>query len=481
MHPHRQLFIVAVLTLGVMARAATYRSPLFDFHAWRQADTAAIARNFVEERFNPLYPQVDFRGGRAEGYVETGLELYAFVVATLARVVGFSPVIGRLVNVVLFPLTALLLYRFVRLRYGDAEGLVALFIYSLGLPLTMFMDRAFMNEALLALLSVLCLWSAQKYCERPGSRHLVTLLFGCATIAVVKPTYLIVAAPVAALFVERFGRAGWLRPELWLVGAVTVICGALWFWHAHRLHEMTGLSFGLDNKFMSGESLTWADYPRILGRRLLKDILGPVGVLFAPIGLVVAVRLKKRAELWGVLAFALYLLVVAAGNFHHNYYQLPIVPIGTVLTSVGIMAAVRRVSSRYAWTPEKRLAACAAILWVAAASTFARNVSAHNWYEIDHAKRRLCEDLQPRLLPTDRVVFVNESNPDVLFCLGRKGWLLGTPAVTVEDLRKLSEEGGSVVVTRRPDPLSARLDQAAQPLLETPDFVVHRWPSAAVR
>ena len=67
--------MLAIITLGLMARALTYRSPLFDFHSWRQSDTAAVARNFLQERFNPLYPQIDQRGGRREGYVETGLEL----------------------------------------------------------------------------------------------------------------------------------------------------------------------------------------------------------------------------------------------------------------------------------------------------------------------------------------------------------------------------------------------------------------------
>jgi hypothetical protein len=35
---------------GFCARAATCKSPLLDHHAWRQADTASIARNFYRER-----------------------------------------------------------------------------------------------------------------------------------------------------------------------------------------------------------------------------------------------------------------------------------------------------------------------------------------------------------------------------------------------------------------------------------------------
>src|ERR1700730_9498591 len=91
-----------VLLFGFCARASTYKSPLLDHHAWRQADTASISRNFYRERFNILYPQVDERGARPVGYVETGLELFAFLVASIAKVTGFHTEIGRVLSAVLF-------------------------------------------------------------------------------------------------------------------------------------------------------------------------------------------------------------------------------------------------------------------------------------------------------------------------------------------------------------------------------------------
>lgn len=476
----RRLFIVAVLTAGLMSRAVSTHLPLFDFHSWRQADTAAMARNFLEERFNPLYPQVDFRGARAEGYVETGLEVHAFIVAGLAKVVGFSTALGRLVNVLLFPVAAVLLFRFVGLRYGEPAGMIALFIYSLGLPLTMFIDRAFMNESILTLLSILCLWSAQRYCAGRRSLHLIILVIALALIAMVKPTYLIIAAPVVGLFVERFGIRALLRRDLWLVGVVTAASGGLWFWHAHQLYEITGISFGFGNKLLGPSALNWADYPYILVRRLVKDILGPVGVVFGVIGLIAAVRARKRAEAWGLLAFAVYLVLIAAGNFHHNYYQLPIVPIGAVLASSGIVASVRALSVRRAWTRSRMIAGYAGILWIAATSTFVRNVSAHNWYELNADRLRLCEDLRPLLAETERVAFVHDPNPDVLFCLDRKGWLLNDPEITLTTIRDWTTKGGAsaVAVIRKDDPMKTELDRSAERLLETADFLAYRLSPA---
>ena len=472
----RRLFVIAVLTLGLMARVATTRLPLFDFHSWRQADTAAIARNFLEERFNPLYPQVDFRGARAEGYVETGLELHAFIVAALANIVGFSPELGRLVNALLFPLAAVLLFRFAATRYGEPAGLIAIFIYSLGLPLTVFVDRAFMNEAILTLLSIACLWSAQLYCLRLRPTHLAVLALASASIAMVKPTYLIVAAPVVGLFVERFGMKAFLHPALWLAGVVTVSSGALWFWHAHQLYEITGISFGFGNKLLGPSALNWADYPYILLRRLAKDILGPVGLLFGVLGLIAAARAGKLAELCGVVAFVAYLIVVAAGNFHHNYYQLPIVPVGTVTASVGVVTAVRTLTRRHEWTRSRTIAAYAVVLWIAAMSTFGRSVSAHNWYELNTARLRLCEDLKPLIRTTERVAFVHDPNPDVLFCLDRKGWLLNDPEITLTTIRDWTTAGNvtAVAVIARDDPMRSELEGSAERMLETPDFLAFR-------
>jgi hypothetical protein len=471
-----RLFAIAVIVLGLLGRAATIRSPLFDFHSWRQADTASIARNFVEERFNPLYPQVDHRGARPDGYVATGLELHAFVVAIVASFAGFSPALGRLVNTLLFPLAALLLFRFIRLRYGDRAAAVGLFVYALGMPLTLFIDRAFMNESMLMLLTIVCLRSAQEYCARQSRAHLVLLVLASSLIAVVKPTYLIVWGPVVGLFLERFGRRAFIRWELWLAGLTNVALGAWWFTHAHTLFGLTGISFGLTDKLFDAALLV-SDYPVKVAIRLLKDILGPVGAVFATYGLVVAIRERRYAEIFGVLAFLVYLIVVTRGNYEHNYYQLPIVPVGAALTGAGVTDAVTRIGSRRGWSTERRLNAYAAVLGIALLSTFVRSVSAHNWYEVDQGKFRLCEDLRPLLLPGERVVIANDSSPDVLFCLHRKGWLLTPEEATGDRLRGLAREGAAVFVTRKRFVEARRvLDGMAEPMLETPDFRAYRVP-----
>ena len=58
----RRWILLFVITVGFMARMATFQVPLLDHHSWRQADGATIARNFYREGLSPLRPAIDGRG-----------------------------------------------------------------------------------------------------------------------------------------------------------------------------------------------------------------------------------------------------------------------------------------------------------------------------------------------------------------------------------------------------------------------------------
>lgn len=264
------------------------------------------------------------------------------------------------------------------------------------------------------------------------------------------------------------------RWELWLGALANLALGAMWFRHAHALSGLTRLSFGLTDKLFAPEMLV-GEYPIKVGIRLLKDVLGPVGVAFGIYGFFVARRARKYAEPLGVSAFLVYLIVVTIGNLEHNYYQLPIVPIATTLAAIGITAAVNQLALACRLSDEARLNAYAIILGIALLSTFVRSVSAHNWYEVNHAGVTVCKELSAVLAPRERVVFTNYENPDILFCIDRKGWLLPEAATTENRLRELVDDGAAVFVTEKRHESTRRiLQEIAEPLAETREFAAYR-------
>src|SRR6266576_3369537 len=53
------LLLILIFMVGFTVRLYHFNGPIADWMSWRQADTAAVTRNFVKEGFTPLYPKFD--------------------------------------------------------------------------------------------------------------------------------------------------------------------------------------------------------------------------------------------------------------------------------------------------------------------------------------------------------------------------------------------------------------------------------------
>ena len=372
----RRWILLFVITVGFMARMATFQLPLLDHHSWRQADGATIARNFYREGLSPLRPTIDARGDATDGTVATGLELHALIFAAVSRVTGYSDMVGRVVSVLCFPATALLLWSFSRSRYGEDPALIAACAYSLGLPLVVYAERSVWNEPVLLLLSMASLASAESYGVSPRPLRLLALVVSLSLLGAVKPQWLIMLAPVWALWFERHGWRFLARWETWLVAVVPCATAAAFLWNMHEVAERTQLTFGAADKLFQWEDMT-GHYVFVIARRMVRDIFGPVGVAALIVGLVTLVKQGRRAEIAAVFSCLVYLVVVSHGNRRHDYYQLALVPAGMMAIPAGILAIARWARQRLpeTWTVQR---VTVTLLWMMLLSCFVRSVSFHS-------------------------------------------------------------------------------------------------------
>lgn len=119
-------------------------------------------------------------------------------------------------------------------------------------------------------------------------------------------------------------------------------------------------------------------------------------------------------------------------------------PIGVVLIAVGLSDGLRELAGL---TERRYVSAVTVALALAALSTFVRSVSAHSWYEYDPDRVELCRQLRGELAPTDLLLFVDYPNPDLLFCIDRRGWVTDENW-TADILSEAWEEGAGVLVLR---------------------------------
>src|SRR5215471_20032037 len=149
---HVDVILLVIVACGIFARLYGISEPIRGHHEWRQADTAAVARNFYEESMNILYPRVDWRGN-SPGYVESEFQIYTFLVAVSYYIFGPHEWLGSAFNITVYALSALVLFFFISRLSDEYSALLAVFFYSF-VPLTFYFTRTFQPDALMAFFSL---------------------------------------------------------------------------------------------------------------------------------------------------------------------------------------------------------------------------------------------------------------------------------------------------------------------------------------
>jgi 4-amino-4-deoxy-L-arabinose transferase-like glycosyltransferase len=447
-----RLALAFVLALALSLRLVQVGAPILGVHSWRQADTAAMARNFHEGGYRLLYPQVDW-GGAGPGYVESEFPAFPYAVALLQGAFGPSEAWGRLLAALLSTLTVYLLYRLARDAYGDERAAVwAAFVFAV-LPLSVYYGRAFMPEAAMLCASVAAVHAFDRW-TRTGARRWYLLAAGATSMAcLLKLPCLYLGLPLLYLAWRTWGRGLVRRPALWAFAALVLAPVALWYAHAHALYRHGGVTFGIweygsdkwGNWRLVGSGEFWNG---VFLRSLAERHLTWAGVPLAVIGLFLP-RTGRRAgivDAW-LLALAVYVIVVARGNYVHEYYQLPFLPPLSIAMGRAISAAFAS-GPRLAW----RAGAVAALLALVLVLSGSRLAS--YWRREDPTRSPLFELarlVERQTPPAVRIVALDQGNPTLLYLAHRKGWHASPEDLTPGALRIRAAEGARFVAGLRQD------------------------------
>jgi len=425
------------LALGLGLRLVQIQAPILGVHSWRQADTAAMARNFVEQGLVFWRPQIDW-GGAGSGLVEAEFPLYPYSVALLYRLFGVHEWLARGLSVALSVLTIWLLIRIGRRLVGERAGWWG-GVFVAVLPIPVFYGRSVQPEAALLFLAALCLEQFLAWLERgePLALLVAWLAFCGACLIKVLP-FVWLGVPLLWLWGSRRRWRVLRHPGTWLFTLTALAVTALWYWHAHRLGQSSGLSFG----FWGGEAhrYSWRDllgpgYWAGLALRITVRNLAVVGLPLLALGLVALRRIPDRQQRTRALVLPIGLgAVIAAGALApessavHEYYQLPLTLFAGPLIGLGWVrlqqGAVPFLSGK-GWIVLALLMVVS--LTVLTIDYWSRERTAGS------ATLALAERIRRDTPAGGRVVVVSGSDPTVLYLAHRKGWL-----VTPEGLMKRS-------------------------------------------
>lgn len=319
--------LVLLLIVATVPRLVHLKQPILGLQAWRQADTAAFARNYYENGFRFLYPQVDW-GGDSDGVIESEFPLYSFAVAVAYAAFGVSETWGRLLSVLCALATIFFLYRLVEATIDRRTAFWTTLVYA-ALPMNVYYNRAFMPDTAMLAASVASVYFFARWTDNARLRDFLLSALATALAALLKLPALYLGLPLLYLAHRRFGAGGLKEVRVWVFGVLVLAPVALWYYHAHQLFRTSGLTFGIwaygADKWGNWELVSSFDYwNNILFKRITERNLTWVGFGLMIIGMLFPRRsARERVFDFWILAIVIYFVVVGQGNAAHEYYQLP--------------------------------------------------------------------------------------------------------------------------------------------------------------
>ncbi len=426
--------MVLIALLAIVLRLKGIHDPILDHPAWRQGDTASIARNFATLQYNILYPQTNYNGP-PPNYVELELQIVPFLAATLYKIFGVHEIFGRLISLVFSVGTVVIIGLFARwLFFSATAGLIAAFFFAT-FPGSVYYGRTFTPDTTMVFFLTAALYAVTRFIvedEALTQRGLarVTALLTFAYLA--KPVAVAGIIPVLGVIWER-ARAGrtmrvtalavLLVIPLLILGVYDqrVSAHAEWHWASGitSLHVVPALKEAFTSG--SGFALKFSQFREVLGM-LRATMLGTLATILTVAAFIALpwVQTRSKAVLWGWLIGGLAYTYAVVTVERVDYYMYLLLPLCALVLG-GAMARFIDYVLTVDAAPAARYAIAALVPLLALASFAQGRAAIRPYYEYSKQTYKGATTLNHVLAPGATVV-VGHYGPDVLYYINRYGW-----------------------------------------------------------
>ncbi len=449
-------YLIALVITVICFSLRLYKldNPIADHHSFRQADTAAVARNFVQDGFNPLFPQSDSYTALSEHqtpnpnrYFINEFPLYNSLVALVYKAKGINSNYARLVSDVFASIGVFFLYLLAKKLFSTKVATLAALFYAV-LPYNVYYGRVVMPEPAFICFSIVSFYLLLLFVEKPSFiRGLVfSLIF--ATAMLVKPYSIFLFIPFIYWVLVSHGLASFTKPMFYLAPVLSIIPLLLWRYHISLYPEASFASKWLLNQGdirFSGAFFRWLIFDRL--NRLIFTSGGFVLLFF---GITRSIQSKKGwLILFWLISVLTYFTVFAMGNVTHDYYQLPIMPVGAILVSLGFFYLIDQGQNVFQKLTLGSLASSLILISLAFGWYEVRGFfNVNDWNMIEAGKR--VDQITP---PDAKVIAPYQTNPAFLYQTNRHGWTMGY------DIEKKIAEGATYYVSTSYDDEAHRLEK----------------------
>lgn len=457
--------LIFVLIAAFTVRLYKIDAPIADWHSWRQADTAAVSRNFIKYGFNPLVPKYDDMSGVSEipvtnpntfRFVE--FPIYNIFTFPVYKTFGVNDKYSRLVSVIFSLGSVVFLYLICKRYLGTGVSLLAALIYSV-LPFNIFFSRTTLPEPTFLFFSLGMMYFVDKWIWQ--NRGIVRALIFTAIAFLMKPWAIFFVPPLLFSAFIKYGSIRKVPRTFFLFWGVAIL--PFIFWRLWILQQPEGIP--ASNWLMNGDHIRFrpAFFRWIISERLGREILGVTGLTLAIIGILIRPKKGYFLHVW-LLSMILYYVIFATGNVRHNYYQYITVPIWAVFLTLGFVFLIKGLKDFIPriWTIPL------AILLLGLSFYFTWDQD-KGFYQINNPVIVEAGKKADQILPKDAVV-VAPYNGDTAFLYqtNRKGW----PVTALPLSEMVSDYGITHFISTTHDAKTSWVIRHFKILENNPQFVI---------
>lgn len=331
--------LILILLVAFAVRLYKINRPIGDWHSWRQADTAAVARNFIKEGFNPFIPRFDDMSSQTNGldnpnrYRFVEFPIHNALIAGVWSITGVNETYARMVTVMITLGSTLLLYLVVKNFSGTITALLSAFFFAI-IPYNIFYSSAILPGPLM-IFGILGLYFAfAKWLENDKNLFLLALSIFFANLAILSwPIATFFMLPIIYLAYDKYGLSAPKKIHLWIFAILALAPFVVWrLWMMQFPQGIPSWQFLINegNIRFKGAFFRW-----LIAERMGNLILTVGGFFLFLLGVLKKPE-KEKLFYWAWIAScAIYFIVFASGNVRHDYYQVPFIPIAAIFIAIG--------------------------------------------------------------------------------------------------------------------------------------------------
>ena len=409
--------LLGIFFIALAIRLWGVTNPLLDFHAWRQTLTATIAYNFYADGMNFFTPSRNMIGS----IFHFEFPLFTYLVALLYKVFGFDEILGRLVAIAFSMGSIWFLYLLGKRYFDETSAIVACGIFAV-LPFSVYYSRTFMPESAMIFFSISMIYMFARWLDtRKWSHFILASLFSTLAFLVKLPT-LYMGAPLLFLAWNKFRGKIFYQPLLYVFVIAILIPPTLWYSYIASLQFETygGSNIWLDMLKDYEVLFTLRYWKLIFWTRLVEKMFAFTVFPFVVLGMRAYTSNKENYVLhtW-FFSICLYFIIAAKYNFIHEYYQVPIIPVGCLFAGKFIADFYRKNTSGDGYKSGKLWLVTLMIIFIPIHSIYKLN----GRLDYNDTYLKISAAVQQKTVRTDRLILEETvSNPRIFYYSQRKGW-----------------------------------------------------------